>query len=193
MIKIKNILAVVVLTSLLSSCGLYSKFEQTPDESLTDALFDYIEATSDTTSIASLAWREIFTDSYLQRLIELGLENNTDLNVARLNVEQAQISLKASRRAYTPTLDLSLDAGLKHVAGTTTHTYGATLSSGWDIDIFGKLKSAKDQSKAALEQSVAYHRAVQTQLISTIATNYYTLLMLDEQLDISRRYATADD
>lgn len=187
MIKIKNILAVVVLTSLLSSCGLYSKFEQTPDESLTDALFDYIEATSDTTSIASLAWREIFTDSYLQRLIELGLENNTDLNVARLNVEQAQISLKASRRAYTPTLDLSLDAGLKHVAGTTTHTYGATLSSGWDIDIFGKLKSAKDQSKAALEQSVAYHRAVQTQLISTIATNYYTLLMLDEQLDISRR------
>ncbi len=175
----------VVATSM-SSCGLYSKFEQTADESITDSLFDYIEATSDTTSIASLKWREIFTDSRLQSLIELALENNTDLNVARLNVEQAQISLKRARRAYSPSLDLSLNAGIKHVDGTTTNSYGATLASGWDIDIFGKLHNAKLQSKAALEQSIAYQRAVQTQLVATVATNYYSLLMLDEQLEISR-------
>ncbi len=188
MIKIvKNILVVALIATSMSGCGLYSKFEQTADESITDSLFDYIEATSDTTSIASMEWREIFTDAQLQSLIEQALERNTDLNVARLNVEQAQISLKKARRAYTPTLDLSIDGGIKHVGGVTTNSYGATLSSGWDIDIFGKLRNAKEQSKAALEQSVAYQRAVQTQLIATVATNYYTLLMLDEQLQISRR------
>ncbi|MFI3291999.1 MAG: TolC family protein [Rikenellaceae bacterium] len=188
MIKIvKNILVVGLVATSMSGCGLYSKFEQTADDSITDNLFNYIEATSDTTSIASLGWREIFTDAQLQSLVEQALENNTDLNVARLNVEQAQIALKKSRKAYTPTLDLSLDGGIKHVGGTTTNSYGATLSSGWDIDVFGKLYSAKLQSKAALEQSIAYQRAVQTQLVATVATNYYSLLMLDEQLKISRR------
>ncbi len=187
MTKIKNILAVALLTSTLSGCGLYPKFEQAPDVEITDNLYDYIEATSDTANLASLKWRELFTDPKLQSLIEQGLENNTDLNVARLNIDQAQIALKTSRLAYVPTLNLSGNGSITHVDGKTTNSYGATISSSWEIDIFGRLRNAKQQSKALFEQSVAYHKAVQTQLISTIATNYYSLLMLDEQLDISQR------
>ena len=59
----------------------------------------------------------------------------------------------------------------------------------WEIDIFGSLRNAKKGSRAALEQSRAYQQAVQSQLIATIADTYYSLLMLDEQLDITRRTA----
>ncbi|MFR9602954.1 MAG: TolC family protein [Rikenellaceae bacterium] len=193
MMKIKNIIAVMLLTTTLSGCGLYPKFEQSPDVEITDSLYSYIEATSDTTNLASLKWRELFTDPKLQELIELGLENNTDLNVARLNVEQAQVALTTSRLAYLPTLNLSANASVTSVGGVKTNSYGATLSSSWEIDIFGKLRNAKQQSKALLEQSVAYQKAVQTQLIASIATNYYSLLMLDEQLDISLRTLTMWD
>ncbi len=187
----RNILTLTLLASTVSGCGLYSKYEQSPDTEITDNLYSYIEATSDTTSLATLTWQELFTDSYLRGLIEQGLENNTDLNVARLNVDQAQIALKTARLAFLPSLDLSATGNLTSSGGTTTKSYTVAASSSWDIDLFGRLRNAKEQGKVALEQSRAYQRGVQAQLISTIATNYYTLLMLDEQLNISRRTVVA--
>ncbi|MFI3302342.1 MAG: TolC family protein [Rikenellaceae bacterium] len=183
--KIRNILAAALLASTMSGCGLYSKFEQPTTTEITDNLYNYIEATSDTTTLASVKWRELFTDPKLQALIEQALENNTDLNVARLNIEQAETSFKMSRKAYIPTLSASASASLVGVGSTTAKGVSGSLSSSWEIDIFGRLRNAKYQSKSALEQSVAYHKAVQTQLIATVATNYYSLLMLDEQMRIS--------
>ncbi len=183
--KIRNILAVALLASTLSGCGLYSKFEQTPDAEITDKLYSYIEATSDTTNLASVKWRELFTDPKLQALIELGLKNNTDLNIARLNVEQAEVAFTLSRKAFIPTLNATGSESWASAGGNSASSASLTLASSWEVDLFGRLRNAKDQSKAALEQSKAYHKAVQTQLIASIATNYYTLLMLDEQMRIS--------
>ncbi len=184
---IKNILVITLLMLSMSGCGLYSNFEKSVELEVPDSLYNYIEATSDTTNLASLEWRKLFTDAKLQRLIELALDNNTDLNVARLNVEQTQVAFKTARLAYTPTLSLSADGAMKHVAGKTTNSYGVTAYSNWEIDIFGRLRNAKRQSKSALEQSVAYQKAVQTELVATVAINYHTLLLLDKQLDISLR------
>ncbi len=186
--KIRNIFGVTLLSAMLSGCGLYPKFDKSVELEVPDSLYSYIEATSDTTSnIATIGWREFFEDGKLQSLIELGLENNTDLNIARLNVEQAEVALKSARLAYTPTLSVGVDGALKNVAGTTTTSYTLGAYASWEVDVFGKLTSAKRESKAALEQSVAYAKAVQTQLISSIAINYYTLIMLDEQLKISEK------
>lgn len=71
----------------------------------------------------------------------------------------------------------------------TTKSYDLATSASWEIDIFGKLTNTKREARVVLEQSEAYRQAVQTQLIATIANSYYTLLMLDEQLNISRRTA----
>ncbi len=188
MTKIKNILVVTLLSAMLSGCGLYQKFDKNVELEVPDSLYSYIEATSDTTSnIATIGWREFFEDGKLQSLIELGLENNTDLNIARLNVEQAEVALKSARLAYTPTLSVGVDGALKSAAGTTTKSYTLGAYASWEVDVFGKLTSAKRESKAALEQSVAYAKAVQTQLVSSIAINYYTLVLLDEQLKISEK------
>lgn len=187
MIKIKNIFVAALLSLLLSGCGLYPNFEKSVELDAPDSLYSYIEATSDTMSLASISWREFFADEKLRTLIGLALENNTDINVARLNVEQAEVALKSARLAYTPTLSISADGSQRWVAGSTTGSYGASASAAWEMDIFGRLWSAKEQSKAALEQSVAYRRVVQTQLVSSVALNYYSLILLDEQLNISER------
>ncbi|MFI3263087.1 MAG: TolC family protein, partial [Rikenellaceae bacterium] len=161
-------LCAALLCGVVSSCGLYTKYQREDQSKITDLLYDYIEASADTTNIASLSWRELFTDSALQSLIELGLENNTDLNVARLNVEQAEIALKTSRLAFLPSLGISGNGTITSFDGSTSKSYNISASAGWEIDIFGKLRNAKEQSRAALEGSEAYRQAVQTELIAPI-------------------------
>ena len=122
--------------------------------------------------------------------IELGLEQNTDLQTARLRVEQAEATLMTSKLSFLPSVSLNPEGTLSSYDGAkTSKTYSLGASASWEIDIFGSLRNAKKGSRAALEQSRAYQQAVQSQLIATIADTYYSLLMLDEQLDITRRTA----
>lgn len=173
----------------LGACSIYKSYER-PDMPVVDSLYRQPTASVDTASLATLSWRELFTDPQLQYLIETGLQNNTDLNIARLKVAEAEATLMTSRLAYLPSISFEPSGTLRHAEGSaTTKSYDIAASAGWEIDIFGKLTNAKRGAKAALEQSEAYRQAVQTQLIATIANSYYSLLMLDAQLDISERTA----
>lgn len=97
------ILTLAVALPLLSSCGIYNKYRR--PEVKTDLLFGEMSAEIDTTSsLADLKWHELFTDTLLQKLITRSLEANTDLNVARLKVEEAQASLTSARLAYLPSV-----------------------------------------------------------------------------------------
>ena len=112
------------------------------------------------------------------------------MNIARLKVREAEALLTSSKLAYLPSVSLTPQGTIKSIEGNSpTKTYNLAASADWELDIFGRLTNAKREAKAVLEQSQAYKQAVQTQLIATIANSYYTLLMLDKQLDISRRTA----
>ncbi|MFR9523063.1 MAG: efflux transporter outer membrane subunit [Rikenellaceae bacterium] len=182
MIKIKNIVVTLALASQLSGCGLYTKFQPATPSDIVDNLYSYVEPSESDASLLSLSWRELFTDSKLQALIEQGLESNTDLNVARLSVEQAEIALRTARLAYLPSLGFEASANTTSVPSSS---YTLSVAASWEIDIFGKIRNAKEQQMAALEQSKAYSQAVQTELIATIANSYYSLLLLDKQIEIS--------
>lgn len=157
---------------------------------MSDSLYRQPVAAEDTTSLASLSWKELFTDPQLQLLIETGLAHNTDLGIARLKVKEAEALLMTSRLSYLPSVSLTPQGTLTSLDGNKpSQTYNLAVSADWEIDLFGKLLNAKRGAQAALEQSEAYRQAVQTQLVATIANSYYTLLMLDEQLDITRRTA----
>lgn len=185
--RITNIFVASLLTVMLGSCGLYSKYETPTDVVEIDSLYSYIEASNDKNSIAELSWRELFTDTALQSLIEVALESNTNLEVARLNVVQSEVALKTARLSFLPTLNLNAQGGLSSFDGTTTKSYSIAAAASWEIDLFGRLRNAKEQSKAALQQSDVYRQAVQTELIASVANSYYTLLLLDRQLEISRQ------
>lgn len=167
----------------LSSCRIYKAYER-PDISL-DSLYRQ-SGNPDTLSIGNLSWREVFTDDSLQALIEQGLRQNTDLQIARLRIKEAEAVLLAAKLSYLPGFTLSPQGSVSSFDhASATRSYQLPITASWEIDLFGGLLNAKRKARAALEQSKAYRQAVQTQLIATIANSYYTLLMLDEQLKIS--------
>lgn len=186
---IRNII-IIMLTSTLSGCHIYRTYQRPSSITVSDSLYRQPVTSTDTVSLASLSWKELFTDPLLQQLIETGLANNTDLNIARLKVKEAEALLMTSRLSYLPSLSLTPQGTLSSIEGSKpSKTYDLAVSADWEIDLFGKLLNAKRGARAALEQSEAYRQAVQTQLVATIANSYYTLLMLDRQLDITCRTA----
>ncbi len=187
--QIRYITASLLVAFSVSGCGIYSSYQRSADlEELTEDLYTSASAQDDDeSSLSSLSWRELFTDPCLQSLIEQALDSNTDLKVAQLNVAQAEIALSTARKAFLPSLNLEPQGSISSFKGATTKSYSVSLTSSWEIDLFGRLRNAKEQSKALLEQSAAYAQAVQTSLIATVAQSYYSLLMLDEQLEISQQ------
>ena len=175
-------------TLLLSSCGIYSSYE--PQTSVPENLYGEEVTVSDTASIGNIHWRDFFTDPYLLDLIEKGLAQNTDVQTASLRVEEAKASLLSAKLAFLPSFALSPQGGINTVEGSkASHTYTLPVTASWELDIFGKLRNAKRQAKSAYLQSEDYKQAVYSSLIANIANTYYTLLMLDEQLEISRQTA----
>ena len=174
-----NILLIALTCTLLSGCGLYRQYER-EEMHFVDSLYRRMSVPTDSISTAVMAWDVMFTDPLLQEWIQTGLDYNTDLNVARLKVQEAEAALLSARWALLPGADFNMQGGLPG-------QFSASLGASWQADIFGGLRNAKRRAQAALEQSEAYRQAVQTQLVATIAESYYTLLMLDEQLSISTR------
>ncbi len=182
----KTIFATALVASMMASCGVYRTYKTPSDDlKIVDSLYTYIEATESGSNLASKGWRELFTDPKLQTLIERAIESNTNLSVARLNIEQAEVALGRARKSFLPSLTLTPQGNLTSVRGATTTSYSVTAAASWQIDIFGKLRNAKEQSKAALEQSRAYTQAIESEIVAKVVESYYTLTMLDEQLDIT--------
>ena len=183
----------ILLATTLNSCHIYKKYER-PDMDVQGLFRDTVSVTdtlaADSLNIGDLPWTDIFTDPILQDLIRQGLENNSDLRTAMLQVESAQASFRAAQLAFLPSLNLTPQGGVSSFDGSKgTWTYNVPVSASWEIDIFGRVLNSKRNAKAALMQSRAYQQAVRTQLIATIANGYYTLLMLDKQLAITEETA----
>lgn len=171
----------------LGGCSVYRSYQR-PDGLPTDSLFrDSSQVmVPDTTSLGDVPWREVFCDTLLQRLISYGLEHNTDMQVALLRVDQARAQLKAAKLAFLPSLTFSPQGALNSIdGGKATKTYELPLQASWEIDLFGSLRNAKKESQAGLLGQEAYRRAVQSEIVASIANGYYSLLMLDEQVGIS--------
>lgn len=174
----------LVLAVIFSSCSVYRKYDR-PDIDISESYRDV--ATTDTSTLATLSWRELFADRELQSLIDTALVNNTDLAVARLKVKEAEAALLNARLSYLPSVALDAEGGVSSIDGSTAKTYNIGANASWELDIFGKITNAKRGAMASLEGSEAYRQAVQSLLIATVADSYYTLSMLDAQLDVNIR------
>ena len=179
----------VSAAALLSSCGIYNKYER-PDVNVSGIVRDVTSATdtlavTDTTSFGNLPWRNVFTDPQLQSLIEQGLAHNTDLLNAALNVKMVEAQLTAAKLAFVPSFTFSPQGTISSWDGNkATKTYSLPINASWSIDLFGNLLNQKRSAQMALLATKDYQLVVKTNLIANIANAYYTLLMLDKQLEI---------
>ena len=185
----KQIVTLIIATLIATSCTVYQKYSR-PDIA-TDNLFGAVTS-SDSTTIADIAWREFFTDPHLQKLIEQALESNPNMQIAAQRVVEAQASLRSAKLAFFPSVAFNPSYSLSApFGGSSSSSYSLPISANWEVDITGRILNGKRSAQAAYEQSHLYRQSVQTALIATVANSYYTLLMLDAQLAISRTTAAS--
>ena len=177
----KRVILVLSLVFMLTSCSIYKKYSR-PEEIKTDNLYGNIEK-ADSTTMADISWRELFTDKHLQGYIEQGLKNNIDMHLAAERISQAELALQSAKLAFIPSFSIepSVGAGLGE-----KFSYAVPVKASWEIDIMARNINAKRKAEATLEYNKLYRHSVQTALVAAIADNYYTMLMLDAQIRVSR-------
>ena len=179
-------LAAVTLTGCKSLYGKYERPAVNTSGLIRDAVNDNDTlAVTDTTSFANIPWRSVFTDPQLQTLIEKTLANNPDLLNAALNIDMAEAQLKVAKLAFLPGITFTPQGTISTWDGQKANkTYSLPVNASWDANLFGNLTAAKRSTQVSMLQMKDYQVAVQTKLIANVANMYYTLLMLDKQLQI---------
>ena len=193
--KKTNIILIAAGALLIASCksvknSLFSTYER-PDINTTGLIRDNVSRTDtlvadlDTANFGTLPWREVFTDPQLQILIQQALDNNVDMLNAALNVKMAEAQLKAARLAFLPQFAFSPSGTIASWDfNAASKTYQLPISASWNADLFGNLLSQKRSAQEQLLATKDYQVVVQTNIVAGVANMYYTLLMLDRQLEI---------
>ena len=190
--KIYKIVMVVLVAGVMHSCFVAKDYKR--PEVKTDNLYRTEQTLTDSTSLGNLSWDKLFTDPILQGHIKKGLQNNLDIRIAMQTIEAANANMKQGKAGYFPTL--SLGADWTHqilsrnsqfgalLADRTVDQYQLTGNLSWEADIWGKIRSNKRATNASYLQTIAAQQAVQTQLVSDIASTYFQLMALDAQLKV---------
>ena len=179
-------MVIATVSLVLTGCAISERYVSTatvPADAYGTS--EDIRKAPSSSSLAELSWREFFTDPLLRELIDSVLSRNTDLNSARIAIEQSEASLKAAKMAYLPSLYFAPQGTwAKFGSYPSTKTYNLPLQLSMDIDAFGSITSQKHKSEAILLQAQVREEAVRANLISTVAQQYFMLQVLDRQLQI---------
>lgn len=193
----KKLFIYALSAAIFSSCGLYRKYER-PTEIKTDGIYGDAQD-GDDKGIGDLEWRQFFTDPALQSLIEKGLAQNTDIRNADLNIQKAQYALQCAKLAYIPTIYFSPSGAVskmydpynrsenKSMTSGNSKTYEFPVSMSWQVGSIGYLRNNKLKADVSLLQLKNAKQAIQASLVAGIASMYYNLAMLDEQLALTKQ------
>ncbi len=197
--KVLNKILIFFMLSLLAACSLAPKFQENkptdmPQTFLNDTI-PYDSLRSDT--VVNLRWWDIFKDTTLQSLIKTGLQNNKNVLTAAWRIEEARAALGYTRANSYPFLDIQASAGRGNFSNMRlaqiTNNFFIVPTLSWEIDIWGKYRSANQAAKAELLGSEANLKAIQVELISAISNTYFQLLDFNERLEISKRTLATRD
>lgn len=174
----------------MTSCGLYKKYEMPESTAITSDMKTALTEVPDSTTLPYLSWQQVFTDPMLHNLIQTALTNNRNLDNARLNVDIARAQLKGAKLSYFPSVAFAPNGGGSSIGGSDmTWSYQLPLQANWEIDVFGKLLNSKRAAEVSLEQAEYYRQSVQSQIVCGVASTYYSLVLLNQQLELTKRTA----
>lgn len=151
------------------------------------------EQVSDSTSLAMMSWDKLFTDEQLQAYINEAIQNNLDMKIALQNMAAAEATLKQSKAGYLPSInttatlthqELSKNSQFGRIFNGSIDQYDFSAKLSWEADIWGKIRSAKRASAAKYLESTVAKQAIQTELVANLASLYYQILAIDEQIKV---------
>lgn len=199
-----NLLVAVLTAAILGGCKMTREIEVTK----TAAPEQFRNAkTTDTLTIASLAFDEFFKDKELKNLIDTALINNFDMQIALKNIASAGQIFKQARLGNVPQINFQITGVTNRLSDNslnglstnqflkTNHVedFNASFNLTWEADIWGKIKNQQQVALSGYLQTEEARKAIQTQLISAIAQGYYRLLMIDAQLAIAEKNLALND
>ncbi len=204
-----RIFYMILIIAIITGCKAYQPVV-TPN--LKDAPLAFPVTAKDSNGIANIPWRAFFSDTLLTSLIDTALMNNQNLLIAWQRIEAAKARLLKSKGALYPTVNGAVSGGVdkygnytmtgvgnfdtnlspnvdekQRVTQPLVQDYFVGLRSSWEVDIWGKLKSARKAAASRLLASEKGRQFMVTSLVSDIASSYYSLLALDNQLRIIQR------
>ena len=189
------------LSLTLSACSIP---QITQRNARTDLPAAFRGMPADSANSASLYWKDFFGDPSLANLIDTALVNNQELNITLQNITVAQAEVRARRGEYLPSVNIGAGAGFEKVGeytnigaleANTPIREGSTrpdplpdfivaANASWELDIWRKLRNAKQAAVQRYIGTIAGKNFVVTNLIAEVAKAYYELLALDNQLVI---------
>ena len=185
-------LLTAVGVTMLSSCHIYKKFDMPQDTAMTKEYVQAKESAPDSTAYGNLNWQSVFTDPLLQDYINRALTNNVNLENARLNVDVARANLLGAKLSYPPAVAINATGAGASYAGSGfsgSWNYTIPMAISWEIDVFGKILNNKRSASAAVRMQEDYLQAAHSQIITGVATCYYTIATLNAQLALSKETA----
>ena len=195
--RLRNLFCLIVALTLLGGCAVGPNYKRpavnTPEN------FRFAEEQG-TNSFAELPWWEVFKDPMLQDLVRAALTNNYDLKQAVARVEQSRNLAIEARSAFFPQIGYSGNVGRGRNAlynapvtlnGATESSASASLNAAWEIDFWGRIRRLSEAAQAQYLATDEARRGVAIILMSDVATTYFQLLDLDQELEIQRAATNA--
>lgn len=186
---IKQILLITLIVASLSSCGVAIRRCQEPKLNLPQEI---VEGELDSLSIADMSWWEFYGDEVLSGFIAHALENNKDILVAATRVQQLHELNRVSRADLLPKLGATIMAdneseNYTSKGHTETAQFDLKVDLSWEIDLWGNLHWSKRKAKAEYLAGVEAERAMRITVIAEVASAYYQLRALENELLIVKR------
>lgn len=176
------------------SCFTAKEYTRPKEELVTANYYRTDQLPQDSISLAAISYEELFTDPQLQGYIKEGLKENIDIRIAIQQILISEAFLKQGKAGYIPTINGL--AQYTHSELSENSQFGGQFDQldqyqlsgalSWEADIWGKIRSNERATQASYLQTVAAHKAVKSRLVANIASLYYQLLSLDEQVRITQ-------
>jgi outer membrane protein, multidrug efflux system len=192
--KLLPFMAVVIASAVVAGCKVGPNYHRPlvqPPTAYRD-LSENPQVQAQTASYADLPWWQVFQDPQLQELIRTSLKQNYDLQLATERINSARAQLAIARSSLFPQVsgNDNFTGGKENTFQTTFNFLTLTADATFQLDFFGKLRRATEASRAQLLATEDARQTVVLTLVSDVASDYFTLLQLDLQLQITRETVT---
>lgn len=198
--RIYNYLAILCICSFFTACSIPTLVNRNANPKTPDS---YTNQT-DSTNSAKMNWKQYFNDQNLIALIDTALKNNQELNITLQEIQIANNEVRIRKGEYLPFVDIAAGAGVEKPSRFTSKGASDAMSeiedgrktpdplqdymigayASWEVDIWKKLRNAKKSAYLNYLSTIEGRNFLVTNIIAEIATSYYELLALDNQLDI---------
>jgi multidrug efflux system outer membrane protein len=188
--NLRPLLAVFLASSLIVGCAVGPNYHK-PDVQTPAAYHDLQgtpQADVQAASYADLPWWQVFSDPVLQDLIRTALKQNYDLQTATERINAARGQLAVTRSSLFPQVsgDGNFTGGKEQNFQSKSNFLALTADAAFQVDLFGGLRRATQASRAQLLATEAARQTVVLTVVSDVASDYFALLQLDLELQISR-------